>query len=167
MYQFVARLRRYFHRWVELSGINKTYDDLEDFMVLEQYLNTCGQNLAISLRERTPKDTKEMTKLAEQYIEARGLEYASDSNSKTAAAAFPARTQSYGERQCYICHRTNHIARDCFYREQHPRYNNNAGSEYGQSNRVSNADGVKEQKGSSMIEEHMMGNTTDDDRRRQ
>ena len=75
------------------------------------------------------------------------------------AAAFPVRTPSYGERQCYISHRTNHIARDCFYREQHPRYNNNAGSEYSQSNRVSNVDSEKQQKGSSMIDEYMMGNT--------
>ena len=159
VHQFVARLSRYFCRWVELSGITKTYDGLQDFMVREQYLSICGQNLAIFLRERTPKDTKEMTRLAEQYIEARGMEYESDSNFKTAAAAFPVRTPSYGERQCYICHRTNHIARDCFYREQHPRYNNNAGSEYSQSNRVSNVDSEKQQKGLSMIDEDMMGNT--------
>ena len=136
VYQFVARLSRYFRRWVELSGINKTYDGLEDFMVREQYLSTCGQDLTIFLRERIPKDTKEMTRLAEQYIEARGVEYGSDSNSKTAAAAFPVRSPSYGEKQCYICHRTNHIARDCFYKEQHPRYSSNAGGEYSQSNRV-------------------------------
>ena len=29
VYQFVARLSRYFRRWVELSGITKTYDGLE------------------------------------------------------------------------------------------------------------------------------------------
>ena len=58
VYQFVARLSRYFRRWVELSGITKTYDGLEDFMVREQYLSTCGQDLAIFLRERIPKDTK-------------------------------------------------------------------------------------------------------------
>ena len=160
VHQFVARLSRYFRRWVELSGITKTYDGLQDFMVREQYRSICGQNLAIFLRERTPKDTKEMTRLAEQYIEARGMEYESDSNFKTAAAAFPVRTPSYGERQCYICHRTNHIARDCFYREQHPRYNDNIGGEYSQSDRVINADGEKEQKGSSVIEGYMMGNTS-------
>ena len=164
VYQFMARLSRYFRRWIELSGINKTYDGLEDFMVREQYLSTCGQNLAIFLRERTPKDTKEMTRLAEQYIEARGAEYGSDSNSdsnsKTAAATLPVRTPSYGEKQCYICHRTNHIARDCFYREQHPRYNSNAGGEYSQSNRVFNADSEKEQIGSSMIDEYMLGDTS-------
>ena len=155
----MARLSRYFRRWVGLSGITKTYDGLEDFMVREQYLSTCGQDLAIFLRERIPKDTKEMTRLAEQYIEARGVEYGVDSKSTTAAAAVPARTPSYGERQCYICHRTNHIARDCFYREQHPRYNSNAGGEYSQSNRVFNADSEKEQIGSSMIDEYMLGDT--------
>ena len=95
-------------------------------------------------------------RLAEQYIEARGVEYGVDSNSTTAAAAVPARTPSYGEKQCYICHRTNHIARDCFYREQHPRYNSNAGGEYSQSNRVFNADSEKEQIGSSMIDEYIV-----------
>ena len=147
-----------------VSGITKTYDGLEDFMVREQYLSTCGQDLEIFLRERIPKDTKEMMRLAEQYIEARGVEYGSDSNSDsnstTAAAAVPVRTPSYGERQCYICHRTNHIARDCFYREQHPRYNSNVGGEYSQSNRVFNADSEKEQIGSSMIHEYMGGDTS-------
>ena len=160
VHQFVARLSRYFRRWVELSGITKTYDGLQDFMVREQYLSICGQNLEIFLRERTPKDTKEMARLAEQYIEARGMESESDSNFKTAAAAFPVRTPSYGERQCYICHRTNHIARDCFYREQHPRYNSNAGGEYSQSNRVYNAESEKEHIGSGMIDEYMMGDTS-------
>ena len=87
------------------------------------------------------------------------MEYEVDSKSTTAAAAVPARTPSYGERQCYICHSTNHIARDCFYREQHPRYNSNAGGEYSQSNRVFNADSEKEQIGSSMIDGYMLGDT--------
>ena len=59
-----------------------------------------------------------------------------------------------------ICHRTNHIARGCFYREQHHRYNSNAGGEYSQSNRVFNADSEKEQIGSSMIDEYMLGDTS-------
>ena len=73
VFQFVARLRRYFRRWVELSGVERTYEALEDLLVQEQYITTCGQELAIFLRERVPKDVKEMTRLAEQYIEARDI----------------------------------------------------------------------------------------------
>ena len=153
VYQLVARLSRYFRRWVELSGIQKNYEALVDLIVREQYITTCGKDLAVFLRERIPKDTKEMVKLAEQYIEARNTgsviatkitqqstdshEVEDDRGQKTnvmdatGAAAIrspPMLTQNanqidgnhqpiYRRKQCYICNRWNHIARDCYYRE--------------------------------------------------
>ena len=161
VYQFVARLCRYFRRWVELSGIKKNYEALEDLMVREQYITTCGKDLALFLRERLPKDMKEMIKLAEQYIEARDT--GSVINNNSAAAVYPSYRPVYGERQCYICHRTNHIARDCYYREQNPRYANNTGGEQSQNMRPQETNNSREQKGLSVIEwniPHMIGNNS-------
>ena len=131
VYQFVARLRRYFRRWVELSGVERTYEAFEDLLVQEQYITTCGQELAIFLRERVPKDVKEMTRLAEQYIEARDIKDGSDSKLESEAEGacnepisaeylnhIPENQSPYPRRrQCYICNRWNHVAKDCYYRE--------------------------------------------------
>ena len=58
VYQFVARLSRYFRRWVELSGITKTYDGLQDFMVREQYLSTLWTKLSDIFERKNPKRYK-------------------------------------------------------------------------------------------------------------
>ena len=71
--QFVARLQRYFNRWVDMSGCVKEYKELADLLIREQFVNTCSAEMALSLRERVPKNISEMVKLAEQYLEAHGI----------------------------------------------------------------------------------------------
>ena len=72
-HQFVARLQRYFDRWVDMSGCVKEYKDLADLLIREQFVNTCSAEMALFLRERVPKNISEMVKLAEQYLEAHGI----------------------------------------------------------------------------------------------
>ena len=119
----MVRLRRYFRRWVELSGVERTYEALEDLLVQAQYITTCRQELAIFLRERVPKDVKEMTILAEQYIEARDIK--DESASKLEIEAGGACNQLISSeymnhiaenrppyprrRQCYICNGYNRM----------------------------------------------------------
>jgi len=71
VYQFIARIRRYFQRWVEMTEIDKTYDSLQELLIKEQYINTCSAEMKIYLRERRIKDIDELTGLAERYTEAR------------------------------------------------------------------------------------------------
>ena len=72
-HQFVARLQRYFNRWVDMSGCVKKYQDLTDLLIRELFVNTCSAEMALFLRERVPKNISEMAKLAEQYLEAHGI----------------------------------------------------------------------------------------------
>ena len=72
-HQFVARLQRYFNRWVDMSGCVKEYKDLADLLIREQFVNTCSAEMALFLRERVPKNISEMVKLAEQFLEAHGM----------------------------------------------------------------------------------------------
>src|SRR6266496_53913 len=37
--QFIARLSNYLTRWIDLSGIDKSYESLKELMIREQYLN--------------------------------------------------------------------------------------------------------------------------------
>ena len=110
-------------------------------MVQKQYITTCGHDLAIFLKERVPKDMKEMIRLAEQYTEVH--DNGATNTQNTAAAAYTEYRPVQGERQCYICHRTNYIARDCYYREQNPGYISNRPTRWEQNH--SNRAKIKEQ----------------------
>jgi hypothetical protein len=132
VYQFISRIRRYLQRWVELSGIEKTFDALQDLLIKEQYLRTCSRDLDIFLRERVPKNVEDLTTLAEQYIEAHAsrdeahVEVFKSDTEKAAVATNQCDAprefkRASGERRCYVCDRTNHIARDCFYRKSYRR----------------------------------------------
>ena len=43
-----------------------------DLLLREQFLAGCHKDMSLFIKERKPKTIVEMTKLAEQYIEARG-----------------------------------------------------------------------------------------------
>ncbi|XP_033752174.1 uncharacterized protein LOC117335982 [Pecten maximus] len=70
--QFAIRLDGYLQKWVEMTNTPKTYDDLKDLMVRDQFLHCCGKDLALFLRERVPKSMQEMARFADQFAEARG-----------------------------------------------------------------------------------------------
>ena len=67
--QFVARLKNYLAKWLELSGSSSgDFDALVDLIVKEQFINTCSEELAVYLLERGPKDLVELTTWAQQYL---------------------------------------------------------------------------------------------------
>ena len=69
--RFATRLANYLDRWIELSKANKSFEGLADLMLREQFLNSCGSNLALFLKERKPGHIRQMAELADQYVEAR------------------------------------------------------------------------------------------------
>ena len=69
--QFTSRMKSYFTRWVDMSGINKTYDGLADLILRDQLAFICNRDLELFLREREPKSLEQASKLADQYKEAR------------------------------------------------------------------------------------------------
>ena len=69
--QFTSRMKSYLTRWVDMSGINKTYDGLADLILRDQLAFICNRDLELFLREREPKSLEQASKLADQYKEAR------------------------------------------------------------------------------------------------
>lgn len=53
--QFSTRLDSYLERWIQLSKTNKTFDDLKDLFLREQFLLCCSKELALFLKERIPR----------------------------------------------------------------------------------------------------------------
>ena len=72
VFQLMARLRRFFKRWTEMAQAGNTFESLEDLLIREQFTQSCSTDMALFLKERAPESVAEMTKLAEQYLEAHG-----------------------------------------------------------------------------------------------
>ena len=54
--QFMVRLTSELHRWTDATKIPKTFDDLCEMLVKEQFLSVCNQDMAMHLREKTHTD---------------------------------------------------------------------------------------------------------------
>ena len=127
--QFAARLSEYFHRWVEMSHIHKTYECLVDLLLREQFLNCCSKDLKVYLREHKCSSIDHLAELAERYTEAHGLQSFTtpertanmrhlrdvdkrrenpQSNQSTTKPA----TNSTS-RRCYLCNSPSHLADKC------------------------------------------------------
>ena len=126
--QFVVRLSNYLSRWMELGKVPENYEGLRDLMLREQFLAVSNKSLVMFLKERKLKSVKEMTELADQYIEAHGF---GEVMPRTAVGAKPdSRFEGYkgnfqrntgsensiqprGVRVCYNCGNKDHFIRDC------------------------------------------------------
>ena len=62
-----TRLSHLLERWVDMSEIEKTYDALFDLVLSEQLLVSVSKDLAVFLRERNLKASKDMLEHAESY----------------------------------------------------------------------------------------------------
>ena len=69
--QFVVRLVGYLDRWIQLTGIESTYEGLKSMLVRERFVDSCDDRLALYLRERSPTDLDEVVSLADHYLNAR------------------------------------------------------------------------------------------------
>ena len=128
VYQYVARIKRYFERWVELSEIDQDFENLKDLLLREQFINMCSADLALFLKERAPGHIDEVTRLAEQYLEAHGGTLSATKpirNSKPqhqggnkSNSTNSGTHQDKVKKLCYSCHKEGHFARDCLKNKQ-------------------------------------------------
>ncbi|XP_077564677.1 uncharacterized protein LOC144180165 [Haemaphysalis longicornis] len=68
--QYAARLKGYFERWIELTAIERTFEDLADLVVTEQFIANCHKKVAIFIRERECKTLSATTTAADNFMEA-------------------------------------------------------------------------------------------------
>ncbi|XP_022088287.1 uncharacterized protein LOC110977995 [Acanthaster planci] len=136
--QFCDRIKHYLIRWVEVAGVPKSFDGLVDLLLKEQIHRVCGKDLSIFLKERQPKDLKELVRIADRYVEAHRSKPDRKSpifgNNKTRPNQHPNQSQPQVQpkssdkltrswrdsRTCHKCGKVGHIARDCFSRRCNP-----------------------------------------------
>ena len=92
---FYTRISQLFDRWLDMTGIDKTYEALYDFMVAEQMLAGSCKELQVYLKEKELVTTKDIISSANAYRSAhqgkdlarKGIITLANSNSQSAAAA--------------------------------------------------------------------------------
>ena len=70
--QFGSRLRSYLDKWINMAKIENTFEAICDFMMRDQFLESCSRELYVHLKPKTFKNLDEMAKEADLFAEARG-----------------------------------------------------------------------------------------------
>ncbi|CAN8017415.1 unnamed protein product [Ixodes persulcatus] len=68
--QFAARLEGFFDRWVSMNACPKTYEEIRDQMIGEQFVRNCHPRLAVFLKERSYKTISALVEMADHFLEA-------------------------------------------------------------------------------------------------
>lgn len=107
--QFIVRLKNNLNRWIELAGVSRTYVNLADLFVKEQFINACPRDLRVHIQERAPKDLDELSEVADKFLLAHNRELAVS----TVRGCGKEDAQTEKTIQCYNCQEYGHKASSC------------------------------------------------------
>ena len=140
--QYIARLRRYMERWLDLAEVEDgDFEQLKDFFIKDQFLHTCPPELAIYLKQKSTNDLDVLAEKAEKFLDARKfsrpvrnenrqnpntvvktVDAQHSDRSNNARPQFDSRrsgnTGPKEKPRCYICNSESHRMRDCNFRVQ-------------------------------------------------
>ncbi|XP_076060383.1 uncharacterized protein LOC143036685 isoform X1 [Oratosquilla oratoria] len=68
--QFSFQLTRLFQAWLDSSEVGNTFNDLKDFMILDQFLSSLHPDLRAFIKERRPSTLTEAIRLADDWTSA-------------------------------------------------------------------------------------------------
>lgn len=66
--QLLPRMKQYLDRWLTLTDMPKEYDNLCEFLVKDQLLSNCPNDLRVFLKERSFASSVDMAQGADRYI---------------------------------------------------------------------------------------------------
>lgn len=112
--QLAARLSGYFDHWIEMASVPKTFEDLRDHVIGEQFLRCCHPKLVVFLKERECKTLDIMADATDRYLEAQnysniGKVPDEEKPHIKSSVSLPNKPQL----RCMLCNRPGHRASDC------------------------------------------------------
>lgn len=124
--QFGNRLKNFFQRWRELAECEESFDDVVDLMLIEQFMLKCDKSMVLFLKEHEVKTFEQLVKLADLYLEAHTTvgKKVTDTVKPTSQETVVQDEVKKGvtskpfKKGCFVCGKTNHVARDCFQRHE-------------------------------------------------
>ena len=114
--QFIVRISNYFCKWVELAGVEKTFEGVSELVVREQFTNSCPKDVSVFLKERSPKNLEELAQLVEQYLNAHNKKLATKAPVVKQDVKDNRPSLPWSQRdatRCYACDGRGHKAVEC------------------------------------------------------
>ena len=113
--QFIERLKSYLGKWIELAGVEKTYEGLEYLILAEQFTSTCNKNLATFLKERDINSLKELGEGANKFLQAHGKQMKEVSQDSIDRESVSGENESQKPRKvvCWDCGEEGHRQSEC------------------------------------------------------
>ncbi|XP_040079039.2 uncharacterized protein LOC120850576 [Ixodes scapularis] len=120
MRQFAARLAGYFDRWLEIAGVEKTFESLRDNILVEQFLLTCSGKLTVFLRERDCQRLDDVAAKADLFLEAQVQHSTGKQKREEVTNRQDAGNEDKHARgglrksiRCFLCGKIGHKAENC------------------------------------------------------
>ncbi|XP_055870080.1 uncharacterized protein LOC129923388 [Biomphalaria glabrata] len=70
MKQFVSDVKITFEKWVQASGIEESFENLKQFIIVDKIVSTAGKHLFAFLQERKPRSVETVMELCQTYVAA-------------------------------------------------------------------------------------------------
>ena len=67
---YINRLKQSFNKWIELSGIDKSYEELFNLIIKNRVFDSCNENFVSFVQERDPATVPELISLGEKFFSA-------------------------------------------------------------------------------------------------
>ena len=109
-----TKVSQYFDRWLEINNVSD-FEQLREFMIVEQLINMLSSDLQIWIKERKPGSVEKMTELAELYVTSRRKSHIDHSSgkSKVTGSKTPKGAKAKDNITCYNCQKKGHYASEC------------------------------------------------------
>ena len=143
----MSRLEHFLNSWIQLSEISETFESLKEFLLQDQFLNSCPKELATFIREHSPSNLETMIDLANKFNLAhnapshekerkgkhsphQGGDHMSLNHPHHVRSEKKLSRPPFSSIRCYLCHRPGHKANECRVQPTRPNHFNKGHSEF-------------------------------------